>query len=625
MEAKPLSLQSPQTIATEYGGNKQKIAQAVQMGLVDPTSGVLAGMFIDRMRNAQAQEQAPQQTVAQQVMQAKPPQVPQGVPGIPGIPTSVAPAAQAPQRAMQQPISQAPVNAADGGLMSIPVPDALFDEPNEDAASYAPGGIVAFDDGGEVRHYLSGGEVQIQDLQNQISQLTAMQGQPMGMAGGAIPSRIAALQDEIASIRNAPVLASQAQATLNNNAQVGMAGRSTYLAGIRNAQALAAPTPGLAGTYDPSSSTLGAAVSSIPTGPPDTPAASGLPGAPVPSPPNTPAPGAGVSLGTPSTAPSGGLAKALAAMQTPTTRAPTPDSPFANMSTDIGEQMAQEQKYTPTSDVAAKAAQDYFAKQLSPEEQDKNKQHDLWSTLAQIGFGMAASKSPYALQAAGEAGAAAVPQMEKLNEQRRQEYATAAKASADLENQSNAEKRDMFKTALTATQTAAQGQAQAQQNAAQLELQYTQLDRQGQQAAEQALTTLEAARIQASTPDEMQRTVNLMVNGSPAQQVAVKTFLMSHSYTGMLGNQLNANQDAEKNIEALLNSPSGRAQMQKLNQLVADDHKNGTNTAISYRQSLVDAEAQRLRQQYGPANGNGVPGQAPANPFAGFSGSAVGH
>ena len=160
MEDKPLSLQSPQTIATEYGGNKQKIAQAVQMGLIDPTSGVLAGMFIDRMRNAQAQEQAPQQTVAQQVMQAKPPQVPQGAPGLPGIPTSVAPAAQAPQRAMQQPISQAPVNAADGGLMSIPVPDALFDEPNEDAASYAPGGIVAFDDGGEVRHYQAGGPAQ---------------------------------------------------------------------------------------------------------------------------------------------------------------------------------------------------------------------------------------------------------------------------------------------------------------------------------------------------------------------------------------------------------------------------------------------------------------------------------
>ena len=615
MEAKPLSLQSPQTIATEYGGNKQKIAQAVQMGLVDPTSGVLAGMFIDRMRNAQAQEQAPQQTVAQQVMQAKPPQVPQGAPGLPGIPTSVAPAAQAPQRAMQQPISQAPVNAADGGLMSIPVPDAMFDEPGEDAASYAPGGIVAFDDGGEVKRYQYGGPVQPYsqgDLLQQQAQLEQQATDP-----NITPFEAQELKKQSAHISD---LISQLTVGQNVVGAVGTGIKSVYdyFASPQGKQTT--PTSAPAPTSAPG---ISKAPQGAPTAAPA--AASGLPGAPVPSPPNTPAAGAGVSLGTPSTAPSGGLAKALAALQTPTTRAPTPDSPFANMSTDIGEQMAQEQKYTPTSDVAAKAAQDYFAKQLSPEEQDKNKQHDLWSTLAQIGFGMAASKSPYALQAAGEAGAAAVPQMEKLNEQRRQEYATAAKASADLENQSNAEKRDMFKTALTATQTAAQGQTQAQQNAAQLTLQYTQLDRQGQQAVAQTLATLEAARIQASTPDEMQRTVNLMVNGSPAQQLAVKTFLASHSYTGLLGNALNANQDAEKNIDTLLSGPQGRVQMQRLNQLAMDDRKNNTNTAASYRQSLVDAEALRLRQQYGPANGNGVPGQAPANTFAGFSGSVVGH
>jgi hypothetical protein len=98
-------LQSPKDIAMEYGGNKQKIAQATQMGLIDPTSAVLAGMFIDRMRSAQQEEMAPQQTVAQQVM------------------------------APQMPPTEA-------GVAALPVPDEMV--PSE----FAGGGIVAFAKGG---------------------------------------------------------------------------------------------------------------------------------------------------------------------------------------------------------------------------------------------------------------------------------------------------------------------------------------------------------------------------------------------------------------------------------------------------------------------------------------------
>ena len=67
MQTKPYDLQSPEQIAKDYGGNKQKIAEAMQMGILDPTAGTLAGMFIDRMRSAAQQEAAPQQSVAQQV------------------------------------------------------------------------------------------------------------------------------------------------------------------------------------------------------------------------------------------------------------------------------------------------------------------------------------------------------------------------------------------------------------------------------------------------------------------------------------------------------------------------------------------------------------------------------
>ena len=171
METKPYNIQSPEDIAKDYGGNKQKIAQAMQMGVVDPTAGVLAGMFIDRMRSAQTQEQAPQLSVAQQVMGGAPPAPPQAG-GLGATPPAAAPMAppggmgmappmeaqggmgMAPPPAMPQPpmgmaeggLYEAPY-MKDGGLSELPIPDGMFDE-NRDGA-YANGGIVAFSPGGE--------------------------------------------------------------------------------------------------------------------------------------------------------------------------------------------------------------------------------------------------------------------------------------------------------------------------------------------------------------------------------------------------------------------------------------------------------------------------------------------
>lgn len=142
MDTKPYNLQSPEAIAKEYSGNKMKIAQAAQLGLVDPTAAVLAGMFIDRMRGAQQQEQAPQRTVAQQVL-APTPQAPAGA-GLGATPQAAQLAAAYPEQGAPPPIpgptmpTQEPVMAADGGLMSLPVDDAMF-EP-----AYKEGGIVAF-------------------------------------------------------------------------------------------------------------------------------------------------------------------------------------------------------------------------------------------------------------------------------------------------------------------------------------------------------------------------------------------------------------------------------------------------------------------------------------------------
>ena len=171
METKPYRIQSPEDIAKDYGGNKQKIAQAMQMGVVDPTAGVLAGMFIDRMRSAQVQEGAQAPTVAQQVFAPPAPPAPMGgmgpPPGAPPMgappmtpgmappmgappmdgmgPPPAPPMGDMPMGGMPPgapPMGDMPMGMADGGLAMLPIPETMFDEPNNGA--YADGGIVSF-------------------------------------------------------------------------------------------------------------------------------------------------------------------------------------------------------------------------------------------------------------------------------------------------------------------------------------------------------------------------------------------------------------------------------------------------------------------------------------------------
>lgn len=89
---------------------KQEIAQAAQQGMVDMQTAVLAGMFVDKISTPQM---PPATTVAQDVMQE--PQAPAGL----------------------EAAAEAPVER---GLAALPVPEP----------SFAGGGIIAFDDGGEV-------------------------------------------------------------------------------------------------------------------------------------------------------------------------------------------------------------------------------------------------------------------------------------------------------------------------------------------------------------------------------------------------------------------------------------------------------------------------------------------
>jgi hypothetical protein len=137
---KPMSLTSPESIAREYKGNKKAIANAARMGLVDPTAALMAGMFIDRMRNAASEEQKTDTTVVQDTfgIPAAPQQPPQGMPQ----PQQAAPQPQMAQMPQPQGIPGAQMAAAQPRM--APGVEGL---PTGDVGNYAGGGIVAFAEG----------------------------------------------------------------------------------------------------------------------------------------------------------------------------------------------------------------------------------------------------------------------------------------------------------------------------------------------------------------------------------------------------------------------------------------------------------------------------------------------
>lgn len=178
MATQSFDLGSPERIAKLYGGNKQKILQALQSGALrqfapapmDQTLAAAAANFIDQVRDAAQAEAAPQQTVFDKLFtppQPQMPPMPQGMPQMPqgapqGMPaglgaTPEAAAMPAPAEAMMGASSaqavpgmaeggMVPPYASGGGLSDLPVPDDMFDEPSNGGFGdgYRGGGLVAF-------------------------------------------------------------------------------------------------------------------------------------------------------------------------------------------------------------------------------------------------------------------------------------------------------------------------------------------------------------------------------------------------------------------------------------------------------------------------------------------------
>lgn len=426
MENKPFDLQSPIKIASEYGGNKQKIAQASKMGLVDPTAALLAGMFIDRMRSAQQAEMTPQQTVADKVFSPQPPPpppgaMPQGAPpqggppqggpprGGPPMPTGGAPMPPPPP-----PQGGPPMGMAGGGLMSIPVPDAMFDEP--DNGGYANGGMVAFASAGDVR--LKRLKQQYDDaVTNKASAETvnnlARQINNFQQDEGAAPGK----GIDLAGIPQTPYFNRLAGAPQVRDA-LGALGKfaSNYNDnpyGVK-APAVDATTPAAAPqAVAPQAAAPAAAPAVIPTAPRTTAAV---------------------------VAPQMGRRnpKAAAAATTP----PKADAAAAAAAPVAPEKTPEEYRTAGIKEfenMAGAAPSKYADMERARQEavlkggKDQKKQ-DMWEALTQFGLNLASNKSPSFLQAVGEAGNATLPSIREAAKERKADELAASKGLAETEN-----------------------------------------------------------------------------------------------------------------------------------------------------------------------------------------------
>ena len=414
METKAFSMQSPEAIAKQYGGNKQKIAQAMQLGIIDPTAGTLAGMFIDRMRAAAQAEQAPQQTVAQQVFappappqqqmpqqQQMPPQAPPQA-GLGATP----PAGQAPPMGMA---AGGMVAFADGGgLPSLQVPDDMFNSSlgnSGDDQQYADGGIVSFAAGSpgmldlydDVEQQESGGN------QNAVS--------PAG-ARGVMQLMPGTMKDPGFGV---PTMAELRARGLSEEAANRLVGQK-YLEAMYKKYGNKT-TALMAYNWGPGNT--------------DKWLASGADPKEVPSETRDYVKSV-----------MGGNAAPASAPATGGTRVPTlanyvePDL-TKDLESDAVAGMAFYDKYAPQTRKAADMLTKEADRLSDPATVKKQERDDKWMALAEFGFKLAGSNSPYFLQAVGEAANATLPGMKADKKEREARRLDAIKMYAQAEGITN--------------------------------------------------------------------------------------------------------------------------------------------------------------------------------------------
>lgn len=477
METKPYRIQSPEAIAKDYGGNKQKIAEAMQLGVIDPTAGVLAGMFIDRMRSAQVQEMAPQATVAQQVMGGAP-QAPASPP--PGGLGATAPA-QPPMAPMGAPAPEAIVDnsledeitpsmaagglyeapyMAGGGLSELPVPDGMFDE--DRSGSYAGGGIIAF-------------------------------------AGGSPGAYGDVIEETALSLFPNLQVTSRQRSAAKNAAVKGVPGSYHLTGDARDFK----PSKGM------STKSLAAALKSkfgsnfdvIDEGDHVHVEPSGKSGARASFPERNTQSSSGRALS-------------------------------------LRDQIRGAQEiFGELPDSGLDEAEEYYRKQLSPEEKKKSRKYDMWSTLAEIGASMASTKSPQFLQAAGQAMAAALPGAAASKKERDKAERDAVNALADIAGMRRKEAKEVLEFGKDAY-TAELGAEQAQRV---LNFQERELASQIEQRGLDRASAEKIAGMRTSNPSQFETIMGIIMSGTPEAKNALKEYFKMTKPPAGTGNMFGVN------------------------------------------------------------------------------------
>ena len=567
METKPYNLQSPEAIAKEYGGNKMKIAQAAQFGLLDPTAAVLAGMFIDRMRGAQQQEQAPQQTVAQQVLAPQPaaPQMPAGA-GLGTTPEASQLAAAYPADGAPPPVpgpsmpqQQEPVMAADGGLMALPVDDSMF-EP-----SYNSGGIVAFAAGSKdtVRSGITDEDARRLGYGSaeEYEAFARMRGTNTGETFPVPAGEVSGQRLDISPVMN--IKESEGEG-FGSVVRPGVGG------GVTEAQSASTATP-----PSPEKPTLAREVTTAQSAstatPPVRPAVTDQgPTANVAAKPPTDAQVADAAIAAdPKAAEAAAKKGGIPGLQA-----------FVQQYKDLigavpeGEGLKEEKEYL---------------KGL-PGELDKRKKEDLFGALAQYGFNLAGSQSPYFLQAAGQAGAQTMPAITGAIKERRGAEAEARKRRTEFDKMTRAE------------------EIKAIEGGAKL---YS--DEETRRAQERA------ALASANKPTDMRSYVNDYVGAARARgdketpeavlrQMGTENYLklysasdiraraaLSQATTAETAAQTSRQDRARDNVDKSLANNWNSPDSKRIRELQKEDRKNGTNTAQAYIDGLYRKEENRIR------------------------------
>lgn len=409
-------MKSPLDIWMAYRGDQQAIAQAMQLGVLRPEEGVLAVM--EGKRASQMPAQAPQATVAQQVMggvQPAPPAAPSG--GLGATPQAMPQAAPPmapemgmapPQDAMMAPPQgEAPMGMAEGGIAGLDIPDTMYDEPTNGGFDdgYAGGGLVAFSGGGTKGRRMTDEEYLAYILEKESGGRNYRKdGTPLVSPRGA--KYAMQVRDDTARKPGygiAPAKADTPEEYNRVGREYALALRKLY--GDEGGAAAYNMGPGAYAAYKAGKRSMPKETQNYIAG-----------------------------LG-------GGLGSAprMAALSD----AEVPDilALAARNRQALSDNMSPETKRRQELIAEIEAG-------LAPEAQKKLSDQSKWEALAQFGFNLAGKKSPNFLQGIGEAAVETLPALAKARSEQKAASRADRQALATLEKMSNEEKQQMEQLAL---------------------------------------------------------------------------------------------------------------------------------------------------------------------------------